>query len=107
MASSELEKIESYLGKLRARVRGVGACQVNDIIEELRCHILEKSTVNGELSAKDVDLTLSGLGNPDDLANEYMTDTALALAEVSHSPVQMLASLLRWATLSAAGFLVL
>ncbi len=103
----ELEKIEGYLGKLRARLRGVGTEEVNDIIEELRSHILEKSTVNGELSAGGVDATLGGLGNPEDLASEYMTDAALARAEESRSPIQILASLFRWASLSVAGFFVL
>ena len=107
MALAQLEKIESYLGKLRARLRGVGSEEVKDIIEELRSHILEKSTVNGQLGARDVDATIAGLGNPEDLASEYMTDAALARAEVSHSPIQILASLFRWASLSVAGFFVL
>ncbi len=106
MALAQLEKIESYLGKLRARLRGVGSEEVKDIIEELRSHILEKSTVNGQLGARDVDATIAGLGNPEDLASEYMTDAALARAEVSHSPIQILASLFRWASLSVAGFFV-
>ena len=66
MALAQLEKIESYLGKLRARLRGVGSEEVKDIIEELRSHILEKSTVNGQLGDRDVDATIAGLGNPED-----------------------------------------
>ena len=88
MALAELEKIDSYLGKLRARLRGVGTEEVNDIIEELRSHILEKLAMNGQLGARDVDATLAGLGNPEDLASEYMTDAALARAEVSRSPIE-------------------
>jgi Protein of unknown function (DUF1700) len=107
MALAALEKIESYLGKLRARLRGLGNEEVNDIIAELRSHILEKSRVNGELGARDVDAALERLGNPEDLASEYMTDAALARAEVSRSPIQILASLFRWASLSVAGFFVL
>jgi len=30
--------------------------------------------VNGELGARNVDAALEGLGNPEDLASEYMTD---------------------------------
>ncbi|MBV9622394.1 MAG: hypothetical protein JOZ14_00270 [Acidobacteria bacterium] len=107
MALAELEKIDSYLGKLRARLRGVGTEEVNDIIEELRSHILEKLAVNGHLGARDVDATLAGRGNPEDLASEYMTDAALARAEVSRSPIEILASLFRWASLSVAGLFVL
>ncbi len=101
------EKIEGYLGKLRARLRGLDNDQVNDIVEELRTHIIEKSTVNGELSVRDVEVALEGLGEPEDLASEYMTDAALVRAEVSRSPIQVLASLFRWASLSMAGFFVL
>jgi len=63
--------------------------------------------VNGELGARNVDAALEGLGNPEDLASEYMTDAALARAEVSRSPIQILASLFRWASLNVAGFFVL
>jgi uncharacterized membrane protein len=41
MALAALEKIESYLGKLRARLRGLGNEEVNDILAELRSHNLE------------------------------------------------------------------
>ncbi|MBV9340418.1 MAG: hypothetical protein JO159_05955 [Acidobacteria bacterium] len=63
--------------------------------------------MNGQLGARDVDATLAGLGNPEDLASEYMTDAALARAEVSRSPIEILASLFRWASLSVAGLFVL
>jgi hypothetical protein len=107
MALAAREKIESYLGKLRACLRDVASEEVNDIIGELRSHILEKSTVHGELGARDVEAALEGLGKPEDLASEYMTDAALARAEVSRSPIRILASLFRWASLSVAGFFVL
>lgn len=107
MALGAREKIESYLGKLRVCLHDLGSEEVNDIIEELRSHILEKSTEHGELGAGDVDAALEGLGKPEDLASEYVTDAALARAEVSRSPIQILASLFRWASLSVAGFFVL
>jgi hypothetical protein len=107
MAIVAQEKIETYLGKLRARLRGLGNEEINDILEELRSHILEKATLNGELAGGGIEAALETLGNPEDLASEYMTDAALARAEVSRSPFQILASLSRWASLSVAGFLVL
>ena len=101
------EKIEAYLSKLRVRLRGLSKEEVADIVEELRSHILDKATVNGELMATGVDAALDGLGRPDDLANGYVTDAALARAETSRSPLRILASLFRWASLSVAGFFVL
>jgi hypothetical protein len=107
MAIAAQRKIEIYLGMLRARLRVLGNEEVKDIIEELRSHILEKSTANGELTDSTVDAALEALGTPEELASEYMTDAALARAEVSRSPFQILAGLFRWASLSVAGFVVL
>jgi hypothetical protein len=107
MTTGAREEIEIYLGKVRARLRGLRNDEVNDIIAELRSHILEKSTVNGELGVRDVETALEGLGGPEDLAGEYVTDVALARVEVSRSPIQVLASLFRWGSLSVAGFIVL
>jgi hypothetical protein len=107
MAIGAQQKIETYLGMLRARLRGLGNEEVNDIIEELRSHIIDKSTANGELAAEKVDAALAALGNPEQLASEYLTDAALARAEVSRSPLQILAGLFCWASLSVAGFGVL
>ena len=99
------EKIEAYLNRLRALLRGMSNEEISEIVEELRSHILEKSSVNGEITG--VDAALEGLGRPEALASEYLTDAALARAEVSRSPFRILASLFRWASLSVAGFFVL
>ena len=101
------EKIEVYLNRLRGCLRGVGDEEMRDIVEELRSHILDKATANGELAAGGVDRALAALGRPEELASEYITDVALARAEVSRSPFRILASLFRWASLSVAGFFVL
>jgi len=67
------------------------------IVEELRSHILDKASANGEATAAGVDAALAALGRPEDLAREYVTDAVLARAEVSRSPVRILKSLFRWA----------
>jgi hypothetical protein len=54
-----------------------------------------------------VDAALESLGRPEELAREYVTDELLARAEVSRSPLRILDSLFRWASLSVAGFFVL
>ena len=59
------------------------------------------------MTAAGVDAALAALGSPEELASQYMTDNLLARAEVSRSPVQILRSLFRWASLSVAGFFVL
>jgi len=75
-------------------LRGVEENEVREIVEELRSHILEKA-VGG-----DVDSALAALGGPEELAGRYLTDSLLARAAGSRSPVRLLRSLLRWASLS-------
>jgi hypothetical protein len=107
MPNAAEEKIESYLVRLRAHLRGLSSEDIHDIIEELRSHIVDKAKVGGGLAAERVDAALEALGKPEDLASEYMADAILARAESSRSPLRILASLFRWATLSIAGCFVL
>jgi Protein of unknown function (DUF1700) len=101
------QRIEAYLGRLRQRLRGVKDEEVREIVEELRSHIMDKIAANGEVTAAGVDAALAALGSPEELASQYITDNLLARAEVSRSPLQILKSLFRWASLSVAGFFVL
>jgi uncharacterized membrane protein len=99
-------RIEAYLIKLRRCLRGVNAADVRDIVEELRSHIMDKLAATDRQPAA-VDAVLAGLGRPEDLACQYLTDDLLARAEVTRSPLRILQSLFRWGSLSAAGFVVL
>jgi hypothetical protein len=100
-------KIDAYIARLRKHLRGIDEQELREILEELRGHILEKSSVSGEQpTAVAVDRTLTSLGTPELLAGEYLTDNLLAQAEVSRSPLRLLQILFRWASLSAAGFFV-
>jgi hypothetical protein len=92
---------EVYLERLRSGLRGVDDGAVREIVEELRGHIREKA------ADEDVDAVLAALGSPDELAGRYLTDSLLARAAGSRSPVRLLGSLFRWASLSLAGFFVL
>jgi hypothetical protein len=101
------QTIDAYLGKLRGLLRGVKDDEVREIVAELRSHIMDKGAVSGEVTPAAVDAALAALGSPEELASQYLTDNLLARAEVSRSPVQILKSLFRWASLSIAGFFVL
>ncbi|HEV7218691.1 MAG TPA: DUF1700 domain-containing protein [Terriglobales bacterium] len=106
-AAESNQKVDAYLRRLNALLRGMSKEDAHEIIEELRAHITEKATVNGEVTTTAVDAALAGLGDPDELAAQYATDAVLARAEVSRSPVRILKVLFRWASLSVAGFFVL
>src|ERR1700683_1576981 len=101
------KKMEIYLGRLRGKLRGMNDGGAREIVEELRSHIVDRASEGGAVTTRGVDAALAALGSPEDLANEYMTDSLLARAEASRSPVRIMGSLFRWASLSVAGFLVL
>jgi hypothetical protein len=104
-ANAAQSKIDDYLQRLRTGLRGLRPEEINDIVDELRSHIVERASSEKDGSAT-VDTTLVVLGSPEALAREYLTDALLARAEVSRSPARILATLFRWATLSVTGFFV-
>ncbi len=106
-ADDAQQKIETYLGSVRARLRGIDETDVRDIVTELRSHITDKVAASGGVTAARVDAALAALGTPEELAAQYITDNLLAKAEITRSPVRILDALFRWASLSVAGFLVL
>jgi hypothetical protein len=101
------QKMEDYLARLRAQLGCFNDQQVAEILAELRSHILDKLDIAGDARPSQVDAILAALGTPEELAGQYITDNVLARAEVSRSPLRILASLFRWASLSVAGFFVL
>jgi hypothetical protein len=107
MSGETQQKIEVYLGRLRQRLRGMNDEDAREIVEELRSHIMDRAAADGSMTPAGVDEALAALGRPEELASQYMTDSLLARAEVSRSPVRILESLFRWASWSAAGFFVL
>lgn len=101
------QRIDVYLSRLRGRLRGMNSEDVREIVIELRSHIMDKATANGEVTSAAVDAALAALGSPEDLASQYMTDDLMVRAEVTRSPLRILESLFRWASLSVVGFFVL
>jgi hypothetical protein len=106
-AQSAQNKIDKYLQDLSAALRSLPRDQARDIVEELRSHIVDKTASTGDLTPEAVDSVLAGLGNPEDLASQYVTDDLQMRALASRSPLLILRSLFRWASLSFAGFWVL
>ena len=104
MAGDAQQRVEAYLGRLRQLLRGMNAEDAREIVEELRSHLMDRVA---EATDAGVDAALAALGSPEELAKEYMTQNLLARAEASRSPVRILESLFRWASLSVAGFFVL
>src|SRR5579862_8776465 len=104
MPSDAQQMVETYLAKLRRRLRGLKAEDVREIIEELRSHITDKASASGHATVAGVEEALAVLGSPEELAALYVTDDLLTRAGPSRSPLRILKSLFRWASLSLAGF---
>lgn len=105
IASAEDQKaIEAYLAALRKQLRELLDEDVKDIVEEIRAHILDKTSTDP--STDSVSSTLAALGTPEELAERYRTEELLKRAQLSRSPAFILRSMLRWTTLSFIGLIV-
>jgi hypothetical protein len=85
--------VEVYLAELRKHLHSLRDGEADDIVKEIRSHILEKS--RGE----EIHAILTALGEPEDLAGRYVTD-----APVGRSSLR---AVLRWARACAAGLALL
>jgi hypothetical protein len=99
--------IDAYLAELRKRLRPLAAPDAQEIIDEIRSHILDKTAASGVMNPDTVAATLTALGRPEDLADNYLTNALLQRAQVSRSPFPILRALFRWAGLSFAGSVTL
>ena len=86
IADDARQRIDTYLAKLRGRLRGFNDAEVREVVDELRSHIADKLATTGTANVAAVDDALAALGTPEELASQYITDNLLARAEVSRSP---------------------
>ena len=91
--SAESQKtVDAYLAALRKQLRELMDEDANDIVEEIRAHILDKTTIAEGVEG--VSSTLAALGTPEELASRYRTDELLKRAQMTRSPLVSLRSLL-------------
>jgi hypothetical protein len=104
LSAGSQKMIDAYLRTLRRQLRDLMDEDVRDIVEELRAHILDKTST--EASPESVAATLDALGTPQQLAFRYRTDELLERARLSRSAATILRRFLRWAGVSLAGLVV-
>lgn len=97
-------RIDTYLVNLRRCLGALPADEVNDILREIRGHILERAEASGELTNEKLVEILKALGKPEDIAPLYHADAMVARARTSFSPMQMLMTTARWGMMSVFGF---
>jgi uncharacterized membrane protein len=95
-------QVNDYLVRLRALLTGMTVSEREDIVEEIRMHIRERSS-ESQISVESV---LAGLGPAGELAEQYRTGVLVQRARTSISPVVILRASLRWAATGVEGFLV-
>jgi hypothetical protein len=91
--------IESYLRRLEASLRGLPAEQVEDIVREIRSHLLESAGSGGARLTE----TLARLGDPEVLGGAYRMDDLALRAQSSRSPLLLLRLVMHWGTRSLEG----
>jgi len=96
--------IDDYLAALRRQLRDLMEEDMNDIVEEIRAHILDKSTAGAD--GAQVEQTLAALGAPRDLAARYCTEEMMRRAEAHRSGTQKARIAGRWTVRILAGLVV-
>ncbi len=99
MTTTDMQ-MNDYLARLRAALTGMTLAEREDIVEEIRMHIRERSS-DPQTSMEEI---LAGLGPADELAQQYRTGLLVQKARHSISPVVILRATLRWATTGVEGF---
>src|ERR1035437_8643553 len=74
-------RIDTYLARVRAALRGMPDREIDDILHELRSHIVELAEGAGAEAA------LRSLGDPVHLAKTYRAENLMAQADCSGSPL--------------------
>jgi len=82
-------KVESYLAGVRAALRGMPKHEIEDILRELRSHVVDLTGKEGS----GVEAALQSLGDPVELAKTYRAENQMVRAECSGSPLIILQGL--------------
>lgn len=104
MTTESQKAIDDYLATLRRQLRDLMDEDVRDIVEEIRVHLLDKTS--GDPSPEKITSALHALGSPQQLALRYHTDELVQRAQLSRSPALLMRSLLRWGSLGLGGMIV-
>jgi len=97
-------RIETYLNRLESAMRGVSVESKEDILREIRAHIMDSAEHSSDRAGA-VDRVLRLLGTPEELASRYSAECQLERASRSFSPWVILRTCWQWAKLGIKGTL--
>ncbi|HEV2645934.1 MAG TPA: DUF1700 domain-containing protein [Acidobacteriaceae bacterium] len=92
LAETSARSVEIYLKSLRRELSDLLDEDANEIVEEIRTHIFDKTT--GE-TPESVAATLAALGTPQELADRYRTPELIERARLARSPKYVLRRTMR------------
>ncbi len=98
-------RIEAYLNRLRHALGALSSEEIEEIVREIRGHIVERAESTDLLNEDALNCILSALGNPEDIASLYQSRAMVARARASTSPLLILTTTVRWAGMSLAGLM--
>jgi hypothetical protein len=99
------DQIERYLLRFRLALAGVRDKDREEVVAEIRSHIVERLEDTSHPVDEVVQQTLAGLGCPELLATRYHTEGLLERASASMSPWLLLRATMRWAMTGIRGFI--
>ena len=98
------DRIERYLLRFRLALTGIAQSDREDLVSEIRSHIVERLEDPSRPLDQVVAETLDKLGAPEMLAARYHTEGLLDRARATMSPVLLLRATMRWAMTGIRGF---
>ena len=98
------DSIDRYLLRFRLALTGVSASDKEELVSEIRSHIVERLEDTSAPVSEVVDRTLTALGTPEVLAARYQTEGLLERASTTFSPVLLFRATMRWAMIGIRGF---
>ena len=93
--------LDTYLDQVRRHLKGLPQAEADEIVAELRSHVLDK--VEGAPTPQRVEAAITALGSPRDVARINLTERVAAELDADRSPLTVLRGVGRLARLSAYG----
>jgi len=97
---SRPDAIELYLTHLNAALLRVPRVEREDFLKEIRVHIFEKLEQQGA----NIPEVLAGLGQPEELAQQFLSECSLSKSARSWSPWTLMKAATRWGLTGVQGF---
>jgi hypothetical protein len=103
LSDASQKAIDDYLAALRRQLRDLMKEDMNDIAEEIRAHIIDKTSAGAD--PVQVEQTLAALGSARDLAARYCTEEMMRRANAHRSGTQKARIAGRWTFAILAGLM--